>query len=146
MRHLMVALAVVLVAAVMPAGVAAQQAEEIVCGRIMGHSAPTATSDGSFVIAQPGDVAPAGTYIAVRAGTQITFPQGWVCVRATRGGQSVPVPGSPSGTTHTFVAFVGPGEAGYRAEPSPPPAPSGALGAVGGPNVPRQLPSTSTSR
>lgn len=142
MRHFMVMLGVAVISALTPSGVAAQQAEEIVCGRIMGQSAPTATSDGSFVIAKPGDVAPAGTYIAVRAGTQITLPQGWVCVRATRGGQSVPVPGSPSGTTHTFVAFVGPTEAGYRAEPSPPPAPTGQLGTG---STPRQLPSTSTN-
>ncbi len=122
--------------------VPASAAEEIVCGKILGSVAPTATAPGAFVIPQPGDVAPAGTYIAVPAGTQFSYahPLVWVCVRATLGGPVVPVPGSPSGTTHTFVAFVAPGSPGYRAEPTPAPRPSAsaATGQVG------TLPGTST--
>ena len=122
----------------------AAAAEEIFCGKILGSSAPTATAPGSFVIPQPGDRAPAGTYIGVAAGTQFSYerPLVWVCVRATLGGPVVPVPGSPSGTTHTFVAFVTPGSPGYRAEPAAAPSPIGSPG-TGGVAAP-SLPSTST--
>lgn len=104
---------------------ASAQSEQIFCGRILGYIAATATAPGAFVIVKPGD-APApvgGTYIAITAGTQFQMPgTAWVCVRATPGGATVPVPGSPSGTTHTFVAFVPEGAPGYQPEPTATPS------------------------
>jgi len=105
---------------------ASAQSEQIFCGRILGYIAATATAPGAFVIVKPGD-APApvgGTYIAITAGTQFQTPGApvWVCVRTTPGGTSVPVPGSPSGTTHTFVAYVPEGAPGYQPEPTAKPS------------------------
>lgn len=117
-------------------------AEEVICGKILGSIAPTATTAGAFVIPKLGVPAPDGNYIGVAAGTQFSYaqPPVYVCVRATLGGPVIPVPGSPSGTTFTFIEFVAPGAPGYRAEPTPAPRPSvsPSTGQVG------TLPGTST--
>lgn len=129
---------------------ASAQSEQIFCGRILGYSAATSAAPGSFVIVKAGesDRAPlGGTYIAIPAGTQFQTPGApvWVCVRANPGGTSVPVPGSPSGTTHTFVAYIPQGAPGYQPEPTAMPSPAGspATGGVGA-APPRALPGTST--
>lgn len=117
----------------------AAAAEEIICGRIMGFSAATATAPGSFVIPQPGDVAPAGTYIVIPKGTEFTAPgTAWVCVRTSESPPTQVFGGFTS--TRTFVEFVPPGSPGYRAEPTPAPTPSRSPGGTGA------LPSTSTAR
>jgi len=123
--------------ALMPASAAA--AEQIVCGKILGSIGPQANAAGSFVIPQPGDTAPAGTYIVVPAGTQFSYaqPPVWVCVR-TIDSPPTPVMGTQTSSL-TFVSFVQPGSPGYRAEPIPAPRASDAPRPVGG------LPNTSTA-
>lgn len=126
----------------------AAAAEEIICGLILGSSSATATAPGSFVIPQPGDRAPAGTYIVIPQGTQFTYAQPlvWVCVRTTGSPPTQVMGGFVS--TRTFVEFVQPGSPGYRAAPAPAPTPSGspATGQVGAVTSPASgLPNTSTS-
>jgi hypothetical protein len=113
--------------ALMPATAAA--AEQVVCGKILGSISPQANAAGSFVIPQPGDTAPAGTYIVIPAGTQFSYaqPPVWVCVR-TIDSPPTPVMGTQISSL-TFLNFVQAGSPGYRAEPIP----------VGG------LPNTSTA-
>ena len=121
--------------------VPASAAEEVICGRILGLSAPTASADGSLVIPQPGDVAPAGTYVVIRRGTAFAYagPPVWVCVRTTKSPPTQVMGGHTS--TLTFIEFVQPGAPGYRPEPSaiPRAGASPAIGQVG------TLPSTGTA-
>jgi hypothetical protein len=123
--------------ALMPAAAAA--AEQIVCGKILGSISPQANAAGSFVVPQPGDTAPAGTYIVIPAGTQFSYAQPlvWVCVR-TIDSPPTPVMGTQISSL-TFLSFVQAGSPGYRAEPIPAPRASDLPRPVGG------LPSTSTS-
>lgn len=130
MRKLL-AIPLVIAIATATAG-AANATDDIVCGRIMGMTGATASAPGAMVIPQPGDVAPAGTYIVIPPGmTQVTS-QGvaWVCVRTTSSPPTQVLGGFTS--TRTFVAFVAPDSPGYRAEP-----------AAASPRGP--LPSTSTA-
>jgi hypothetical protein len=123
--------------ALMPATAAA--AERIVCGKILGSIGPQPNAAGSFVIPQPGDTAPAGTYIVIPAGMQFSYaqPPVWVCVR-TVDSPPTPVMGTQISVL-TFVSFIQTGSPGYRAEPIPAPRASDSPRPVGG------LPSTSTA-
>ncbi|HAL26879.1 MAG TPA: hypothetical protein DCP25_09095 [Chloroflexi bacterium] len=139
MRALVV-IPIAIVIAIATSG-AANAADEVVCGRIMGYSGATATAPGSLVIPQPGDTAPAGTYIVIPVGAQFTYPgTSWACVRTTASAPTQVFGGFTS--TRTFAGFVAPGSPGYRAEPAAP-SPSGPVptgrGSVG------VLPGTSTA-
>ena len=134
MRGLMAATLVLVIGVL--GGRAANAADDVVCGKILGFIA-TATADGSLVIPQPGDVAPAGTYILIRQGTAFAAPAGtpWVCVRTTTIAPTQVFGGNIA--TRAFVAFVAAGSPDFRAEPTPAQR-SAVPGGVG------SLPNTST--
>lgn len=136
-RATLAALCVLGVLAFLPAAAAAQ-AEEIVCGRIMGHYRATPTGSGDFVVVERSPTGAAiATYILIPEGAQFSYDAAsWVCVRTTSAPPTRTYDGSTA--TRTFVAFVAPGSAGYRAEPTAAPVPSASPAAVG------SLPSTTT--
>src|SRR5204862_6375026 len=118
---------------------------------VMGYAGPSVGSPASIGVQRPGDVPPAGFYVAIPNGTTFTPPAAdqWVCVR-TNVIPPVTIYGGNT-ATHEFVSFVQPGQAGFVASPTPGPSPSatgrdnGVTGVAGASQPVGRLPSTSTS-